>query len=74
MHQETSQVLEGIFSRIGNRDWAKHLRQERNEEGKLKTERLLSPYPEDCLLRWWLYFIVVRNLRLCDQLSQEKEE
>ncbi|MGB9799711.1 MAG: CRISPR-associated endonuclease Cas3'' [Thermanaerothrix sp.] len=74
LHQETSQVLEGIFSRIGNRDWAKHLRQERNEEGKLKTERLLSPYPEDCLLRWWLYFIVVRNLRLCDQLSQEKEE
>ncbi len=74
LHWETPCVLAEIFSRIGHRDWAEHLCQKREIEGKLKPERLLSPYPEDSLLRWWLYFILVRNLRLCDQISQQKEK
>lgn len=69
--------LADVFTHIGGaewREWALHLRQERNQSGNLSERRLLSPYPEDSLLNWWLYFIIVRNLRLCDQFSQKMED
>lgn len=54
----------------GWRHWAQELIMEIQSDPDLRPWMLKAP-PEEDWRRWFVYFIVVRNLRLCDNFSQE---
>ena len=55
--------------------WAQELVMEWSEPADLANEGiLLEPPPAEDLRWWFIYFIVVRTLRLCDAYSQEANQ
>lgn len=77
LHPKTQECLVQTFGAVGDPEGEKlasHVRWKRVEQGKLDENRLLRPFHEDPLLWWFLYFLIVRNLRLCDGYSQEREK
>jgi CRISPR-associated endonuclease/helicase Cas3 len=75
LHPAAKDTLAKTFVAMGKpnwNEWATWLRDSPDKEPDI-LRRLISPYPDDPLFCWWLYFILVRNLRLCDGLSQEQE-
>jgi CRISPR-associated endonuclease/helicase Cas3 len=54
------------------RIWAQRLITE-NEAPNLERRLLSPPLSEEEWEGWWLYFVLVRILRLCDGLSQKEE-
>lgn len=74
LHAKVASTLAETLAATGEQtwqDWAKWLRDSPDEEPDVQN-RLLEPYPDAPLLWWWLYFLIVRNLRLCDGMSQEE--
>jgi CRISPR-associated endonuclease/helicase Cas3 len=74
LHTNAKSTLNEILIAIGGQtwqDWSKFLRDSPNEEPDIQ-KRLLESYPDSPLIWWWFYFLIVRNLRLCDGMSQEK--
>ena len=70
MHPRARETVAEALSAVGGRpEWAQGLLTE-NEAPNLGKRLLPSPPPWD---GWLLYFIIVRILRLCDELSQEEE-
>jgi len=74
LHTAAQDTLAETLAVIGEGswgEWASWLRTSANDEPDLQR-RLVQPFPADPLVCWWLYFLIVRNLRLCDGLSQEE--
>jgi CRISPR-associated endonuclease/helicase Cas3 len=70
LHPRARETVAEALSAVGGRpEWAQGLLTE-NEAPNLGKRLLPSPPPWD---GWLLYFIIVRILRLCDELSQEEE-
>jgi CRISPR-associated endonuclease/helicase Cas3 len=73
LHPRAPQAAAKALAAAGDETWAawsQWLRAKNEDEPDMRKRLLGAPegvgYP--C---WWLYFLLVRNLRLCDGLSQE---
>ena len=72
LHPQAADTLSHTLTAVGQpgwADWAQWLRDCPQGPPNVK-DRLLSS--EDSIVDWWLYFILVRYLRLCDGMSQEE--
>ncbi len=75
LHPRAQRAVAKALVAVGDetwKEWSQWLRTANEGEPNMEKRLLGSPetvgYPW-----WWLYFLLVRNLRLCDGLSQEDE-
>jgi len=70
LHPQAAETVAEALAAVGGRpEWAQYLLTE-NAVPNLERRLLPPPPPWD---GWMLYFIIVRILRLCDELAQEEE-
>ncbi len=73
LHERAKDALGEALAVVGTTDWQmwqQWLRMVSKSEPDIQ-KRLIPTPPGVDYLWWWLYFVIVRNLRLCDGLSQE---
>ncbi len=68
LHPQAGEAIAEALGAAGlPREWAAHLI--RQADAPNLEKRLISP--EDSWAAWFLYFLLARTIRICDQLSQE---
>ena len=72
LHEQAEAAIADALAAAGEEDWRQWVQWKRDSpDEEPDVQRFLIPPYAESPLSWWLYFIVVRNLRLCDGLSQE---
>ncbi|GAB4581203.1 MAG: CRISPR-associated helicase/endonuclease Cas3 [Anaerolineales bacterium] len=76
LHEQAKETLAETFAVVGDdswKAWSQALKMSSKDEPNIQ-KRLVPQPPDADYLWWWLYFVIVRNLRLCDGRSQERNE